>query len=635
MKCKVYLIFAFSLFFSLNINAQYGKQKKADALFNNFSYVRAIKVYKEIVANNYNIDYATRRLADCYAMLGDLENAVVYYEEIVKQPNVPEEYYYNYAQALRSIGKYDESKIWLKKFRKAGGKDNLSRDLKESNFKTSVFNAKQQYFIFDVPFNSMYSDFGAFQINGLIYFSSTRDNSGVIKRKYSWNKQPYLDIYAINILDSTATLKSKLVGEVNTKYHEGSLTVGKEGSTMYFTRNNYVYNEKTKDDEGIVNLKILKSTYKNGEWTDIYDLPFNSNEYSTGHPALNIDDTKLYFASDMPGGYGGTDIYVVDVYENNKYGVPKNMGPIINTPDDEAFPFINNEGTLFFSSKGHIGLGMFDIYAAITNEKNEITDVINLGVPVNSSKDDFSFFMNNDGITGFFASNRNGDIGNDDIYKYERVLPLVVEGIVYDLINSKPIPQANVTLIDNNGKEIASMKSDQSGYYEFNIDRNSDYKLKGTHEKYIDSFKVFTSKNIEKHVTKIKADLVLNPVKDVEVLADLNTIYFDFDKYEIRPDAAVELDKVIKLLENYPNMILRVESHTDSRGSHTYNNKLSIDRANSAYDYFISQGVSTDRIVAHEGYGEYRLTNGCADGVKCEEPEHQLNRRTEFIILQM
>lgn len=635
MKYKIYIIFAFSLFFNLNMNAQYGKQKKADALFNKFSYVRAIKVYKEIVDNNYNKDYAIRRLADCYAMLGDLENAVIYYKEIVKQVNIPEEYYYNYGQALRSIDKYEESKKWLKKFRQTGVKNNLSKDLKDSNFRTSVFNAKQQYFIFDVPFNSMYSDFGAFQINGQIYFSSTRDNSGLIKRKYSWNKQPYLDIYSINIEDSIANVKSKLIGDVNTKFHEGSLTIGNGGGTMFFTRNNYVYNSKVKDGEGTVNLKILKSTYKNGEWINIFDLPFNSNDYSTGHPALNIDDTKLYFASDMPGGYGGTDIYVVDLYKNNKFGTPVNMGPIINTSDDEAFPFINNEGVLFFSSKGHVGLGMFDIFATIKNEDNEIIDVVNLGVPVNSSKDDFSFFMNNDGITGYLASNRNGDIGNDDIYKFERVLPLVVEGTVYDLINKKPISSANVSLFDSNGREIASMKSSQSGHYEFNIDRSTDYKLIGTHKKYIDSFTVFTSKNIEKLVTKIKADLILNPIKDVEVLADLNTIYFDFDKHEIRPDAAIELNKVVKLLGDYPNMILRVESHTDSRGSDSYNNKLSIDRANSAYDYFISQGVKTNKIVAHEGYGEYKLTNGCEDGVNCEEPEHQLNRRTEFIILQM
>ena len=635
MKYKAYLIFIFCVVFSSTMNAQYGKQKKADALFNNFSYVKAIKVYKEIVQNNYNKDYAIRQLADCYAMLGDLENAIIYYEEIIKQPNVPEEYYYSYAQALRSIGKYDESKIWLKKFRKLGGKDNFARDLKESNLKTTFFNVKQQYYIFDVPFNSMYSDFGAFQINGKIYFSSTRDNSGIIKRKYGWNDQPYLDIYAINIGDSIATIKSKLPGEVNTKYHEGSLTIGQGGGTMFFTRNNYVYNSKVKDDEGTVNLKILKSTYKDGEWTDIYDLPINSADYSTGHPALNIDDTKLYFASDMPGGYGGTDIYVVDLYKDNKFGTPKNMGPIVNTSDDEVFPFINNEGTLFFSSKGHPGLGMFDIFATIRNEKDEITDVVNLGMPVNSSKDDFSFFMNNDGITGFFSSNRNGDIGNDDIYKFERVLPLVVEGIVYDLINKQPIPEADITLFDDNGSEIASMKSDQRGYYEFNIDRNSDYKLTGSHKKYIDSFNVFTSKNISKQITKIKADLFLNPVKDVKVLAELNKIYFDFDKYNIRPDAALELNKVIKLLNDYPNMILRIESHTDSRGSDSYNYKLSIDRANSVYDYFISQGVSEKKIVAHDGYGERRLTNGCSDGIDCEEPKHQLNRRTEFIILQM
>lgn len=635
MRFKTSLSLIIGLTFSLLCFSQYGKQKKADDYFNNFSYVKAIEVYKELIKNDYNKDYATRRLAESYSMLGDLENAVIHYEEIVKQPNVPEEYYYNYAQALRSIGKYDESREWFKKFKKSGGKDNLTGNLKESNFSTSVFNAKPQYYISEVPFNSEYSDFGAFQINGKIYFSSTRDNSGLIKRTYSWNEQPFLDIYAINIGDSIATLNSKLPGDVNTKYHEGSLTIGKEGGIMYFTRNNYVYNSRKKDDENTINLKILKATYKNGKWTDIFDLPFNSAKYSTGHPALNLNDSKLYFASDMPGGYGGTDIYVVDIFDNGTYSEPKNLGPVVNTIDNESFPFINNEGTLFFSSVGQPGLGGYDIFATIKNDKEEIIDVVNLGEPINSQRDDFSFFMNNDGLTGFFASNRKKDIGNDDIYAFERVLPLVVEGFVYDLVNKKPIPGATITLFNENEKQIASMKSDQRGYYEFNIDRNADYKLKGSHEKYVDSFKIFTSKEIGKYVTKIRADLILNPIRDVEVLADLNTIYFDFDKYNIRPDAATELDKVIKLINDYPNMILKIESHTDSRGSYSYNNKLSIDRANSVYDYFISKGVSNKKIIAHQGYGEYRLTNGCEDGINCEEPEHQMNRRTEFIILQM
>jgi len=172
MRFKASLSLIIGLLFCFLCFSQYGKQKRADDYFNNFSYVKAIEVYKDLVKNDYNKDYATRRLAECYSMLGDLENAVVYYEEIVKQPNVPEEYYYNYAQALRSIGKYDESREWLKKFRKAGGKDNLTGNLKESNLSTSVFNAKPQYYISEVPFNSKYSDFGAFQINGKIYFSA-------------------------------------------------------------------------------------------------------------------------------------------------------------------------------------------------------------------------------------------------------------------------------------------------------------------------------------------------------------------------------------------------------------------------------------------------------------------------------
>ena len=230
----------------------------------------------------------------------------------------------------------------------------------------------------------------------------------------------------------------------------------------------------------------------------------------------------------MPGGLGGSDIYYVDINSDGSYGTPQNLGDIVNTDKNELFPFINNEGSLFFSSNGHQGLGLLDIFVTIVDKSNTITSVLNLGIPVNSSKDDFSFFMNSDGTKGYFASNRDGGIGSDDIYAYNRILPLKVQGIVTDSINNKPIENAKITLFDINNNEIAYLETDSIGYYEINIDRNNDYKIVGKQNKYLEGSKVFTSKNISKTTTSITANLSLNPVQDVMVLAELNTIYFDF-----------------------------------------------------------------------------------------------------------
>jgi outer membrane protein OmpA-like peptidoglycan-associated protein len=300
------------------------------------------------------------------------------------------------------------------------------------------------------------------------------------------------------------------------------------------------------------------------------------------------------------------------------------------------FPFVNNEGSLFFSSNGHQGLGLLDIFVTILDKSNTITSVLNLGVPVNSSKDDFSFFMNSDGTKGYFASNRDGGIGSDDMYAYKRFLPLKVEGIVTDSINKKPIVNAKITLFDANDNEIAYLETDINGYYEINIDRNSDYKIVGKQNKYIEGSKEFTSRSISETTTSITANLSLNPVQDVIVLAELNTIYFDFEKYNIRPDASLELDKIVKMMNtDYPDMVIRIESHTDSRGSTKFNDWLSQKRAKATYDYLISKGVDTSRIKKYEGFGERRLLNDCDGSFNCTEERHQLNRRTEFIVIKM
>lgn len=640
MNSKNYILVLIGIMMSLTVFAQQGKQKRADTLFNKFSFVKAAEVYKDLIKKNYNKDYATRKLADCYALLRDPRNASRYYKSVVEQENIPIEYYYKYAQALRGIKKYEESQIWLQRFKDSGGVVDGNDFSKDINFISSVFGAKQQYFLDRVYFNSKYSDFGAFEHNGKIYFASARDEGVGVKRLYGWNEQPFLDIYVTEPgsrrnVNHTAKLK----GDVNSIYHDGPVTITKDGKTMYFTRNNFKDHVEVKSKNGLTNMKIYRATLVDSVWTHIEDLSINGDDFSTQHAALNEDDSKLYFSSDRPGSIGGSDIWVVDILPDGSLANLKNMGDIVNTKGAEGFPFVNNEGVLFFSSDGHTGLGLLDVFATIKGDDSEsIVDVINLGIPINSSYDDFAFAMNPDGITGYFASNRRGGRGSDDIYAFHREPVLHVEGVVTDAINSNPVPGAKITLYNDKDEPIAYVETDENGYYQINIDRDKDYKIVASQDKYIDDYRKFTSKNIQTELVTINANLLLNPVQDVVKLAklDLNTIYFDFDKYTIREDAAAELDKIVSLMQNdYPEMVIRIESHTDSRGALSYNDKLSIDRANATYEYLISKGINPSRIAAHQGFGERRLTNGCEDGVKCEEEEHQMNRRTQFIVVKM
>ena len=635
MKPKKYILVCILALIGCYSFAQYGSQKRADNLFNKFSFVSAAEEYHELIEKNYNADYATRQLADSYAFLRNPDSAVVYYKKAVEQQNVPIEYYYNYAQALRGVKNYKAYRVWMRHFKKAGGRidENLSKD---SDFITAIFNAKQQYFLTDVNFNSKYADFGAYEQDGKIYFASARDEGVSSKHIYGWNEEPFLDIYtAANRTDSMIDHKSKLKGDINSIYHEGPITISKDGKTIYFSRNDFNKQVLGKNEEGITNLKIYKASLVDGKWTNIEELPFNSNTYSTAHPALNSDETKLYFASDMPGNIGGTDIFYANINSDGSFDKPQNAGYIVNTDKNERFPFINSEGALFFASDGHPGLGLLDIFGTVSDKDGNIINVINLGVPVNSSKDDFSFFMNDDGLSGFFASNRNGGVGSDDIYAYDRIPQLKVEGTVTN-VNGNPIENATVELFDADGNKIAYLETDNDGHYEINIDRDTDYKLNTKKDGFIDNFKPVTSKGIGRTVTSITADFTLNKENKELPITELYPIYFDFNKYDIRRESTAELDRIANLMMNtYPNMVIKIESHTDSRGTAKYNDGLSVERANATYKYLVNKGVDPARIVEYKGYGEQKLVNGCNGTIRCTEAQHQLNRRTQFIVIKM
>ena len=616
---NVYFILCLLFIGAVSMQAQSGKQKKADKLFKEFAYLEATDVYKELIEKDYNTVYNSTKLGDAYMMLRSPENAVHYYGDVIEDTTISPEYYYKYAQALRGVKRYDESRTWLKKYLDSGkDADNIDDMMEDKQYK-----AKATYKLQPSEFNSSFSDFGAFEKDGLLYFVSARAEGVDVKEKtYSWNGEPFLDIY---VMDKPSGTISPLKGEVNTKLHDGPVVISEDGNTMYFTRNNIMGKKEGKrDDEKTNHLKIYSATKNGNEWTDVKELPFNSDTYSVGHPALSPDGKTMYFASDMPNGNGGTDIYMVSIDSLGNFGTIENMGAPVNTQFDETFPFMDEDGTMYFSSNGHAGLGLFDIFSYTEDDGVE-----NLGEPVNSNLDDFAYFQVSDSKEGYISSNRNES--GDEIFVYNKLNPLSLKGQVTDAVNGEPISQATVRLMDGD-EQIAFLETDEDGNYKTEVDRDKQFPIEAKQIEY-NTFDGTVNTNDSDDKEEIIYDIALNPVKDVEYLAEIDNIYFDFDKSNIRPDAAKELDKLVDLMKNeYPELVIEIGSHTDRRGSNAYNEGLAKRRAKATFDYLVEQGIDASRIVEYKGYGE---TKPAIDCDRCTEQDHQLNRRSMFSVVKM
>ncbi|PRX51836.1 OmpA family protein [Salegentibacter salegens] len=618
MKKQYYLILLF-LVFSISLQAQYGKQKRADKLYSNLAYMEAVEVYKELIENEYNLKENRLKLAQTYMKLRSPENAVFYYEDILEDStNISAEYYYEYAQALRGAKRYEESREWLQKYLESNAEASaeINKILKNHAEIQTTYTLKKS------DFNSEFSDFGAVKFNGETYLVSAR-NIKNSEKEYSWNQEPFLDIYKLNSSGEV----SPITGEINTKLHDGPLTFSPDGEMLYFTRNNYINNKEGKRDKEATNHLKVYSAQKSGDsWINIQELPFNSDEYSVGHPVVSQDEKTLFFASNMPGGEGGTDLYRVSITGNNTFGPPENLGSKINTAEDETFPFIDEANVLYFSSAGHGGYGLADIFK--TNLEAENLEIHNLGETINSNLDDFSYFRETDSNAGFIASNRDG---SDNIYSFNQLLPLILKGKVTDAVNGNPIAQATIILFNENNEQIAFLESDEEGNYQTTVNRNVEIPLEAKQIKYQIFTDTLSTKNFndaEEMVYNIK----LQPVADVEYLAEINNIYFDFDKSNIRPDAAKELDKLVKLMQDeYPDLVIEIGSHTDKRGSDNYNEALAERRAIATRDYLIAKGIKGDRIQ-EKAFGERKPAIECD---RCTREQHQLNRRSMFSVVKM
>ncbi|MBK8443799.1 MAG: carboxypeptidase regulatory-like domain-containing protein [Sphingobacteriales bacterium] len=754
--CWVLLL---GVFLQQPLHAQKSKIKKANKLFERFAYPEAAEMYKKILSKN-NDPQVLVNLAECYRYMNEPMEAEYWYEQVMKLPEYDPLHKLYYGMALKMNGKCDIARQVFLEYAQMVPADTRGLRMAESC-------EKQDYFLQDpgvyklstTNVNSGESDFGpAFYQNGIV-FASAR-GAQYKDQIYSWTNAPYLDLYFAEGNENDPAQLSKpdvFKGDANTWMHEGTVTFSKDFKEMYFTRNNFNKGVKGKDKNNTINLKIYSATREGNEWKNIKELPFCSDEYSVGHPTLSADGNDLYFVSDMPGGYGEKDIYVSH-RQGDSWTTPENLGPEINTEGREMFPFIHEDGTLYFASDALPGLGGLDVFSS--SPQNGIWGMPeNLRAPVNTNFDDFGFILNSSKEYGYLASNRAGGNGDkdDDIYSFTRTA-FILNGIVVDASTQQPIEGANVKLYQNgilmqekttygNGtfmfpvssnfeyKVIATKTgyadgeqsvstvgiegpsievkvplspenalagnkcelrgvvyetsasgqktplagatvklvnakdkfektavTDAKGAYFFELDPNSDYVLYVVKEYYFSSNTTLSTvgrdcsspltKDMATDISLTKIDIANdgkgdengairydengNIIRESGIIPDhilqLNHIYYDLDKSDIRADAAVELNKVVELMYQNPGIVVELGSHTDVRASDAYNMALSQRRAEAAVKYITNKGIKRDRIVAR-GYGETRLTNECRNGVHCSEQLHQANRRTEFKVI--
>ncbi|MCF6182502.1 OmpA family protein [Lutibacter sp.] len=494
--------------------------------------------------------------------------------------------------------------------------------------------------------NTKYSDFGvSFYGENTVVFASARKDKSIIRRGV-WlvNKEPYLELFKGTFGNDEEISNVQLFSKtLNSKFHDADVVFTKDLKTIYFSRNNFLNKKFKKDSTGVNLIQLYKAQMgENGEWGNIEAMPFNSDNYQTGHPALNKEGDTLYFISDMPSSLGLTDIYKVAIHKDGTYGTPKNLGPEINTAKSEMFPFIDENNVLYFSSNGYSdAMGGLDIYATKLRKNNTYYVPINLGQPINSVSDDFGYVKQNGKNTGFLSSNREGGKGDDDIYSFEELTPLkfncneVVTGVVKEKGTGKLISGALILLYDSNGNKKESIIANENATFKFNIVCDESFKISASKESYKEFLEDFSSNN----PTNLELTLETLPKKSNEfievrgkLMVNINPIYFDYNKSNIRKDATSELDKVVEIMRKYPSIKIEAGSHTDSRGNSNYNQKLSTKRAVATITYIISKGINKNRLIA-KGFGETQLVNKCSNGVKCTEAEHQMNRRTEFVIV--
>ncbi len=633
IPCTCILIFFVSVLTGLG---QEVKLDRANKKYQELAYIDASEIYLDLAESGYRSEELFRKLGNIYYFNAKYVDAANWYKELFSlTENLEPIYYLRYSQSLKAIGDEGLSIHWFNIYIKKNGIVNETYGNAIDYLKIIEENSGR-YIIQAAKINSTGVDFGASFHGKKLVFASTQDATKAGRRLSPWDGLSFLDLFESAISsDGSLGTPTKLKGDVNTKYHESSAVFTTDGATMYFTRNN-ITPSKNKRKQEVQHLKIYRAKLKNGKWTDVEDLSINGDDYSNAHPVLSPTEDKMYFVSDRPGSLGFTDIYSVSISPEGILDNPKNLGTKINTKGRESFPFLSPDNELYFSSDGHYGLGGYDIFYVKIKEDNSFGNLLNVGKPLNSSFDDVAFAIM--GNNGYISSNRPNGLGHDDIYsfieteKIKDVLKSRVFGVVTDRETKEPLKDASITLYDEGDNIFVELKTDEKGYYESEVDINTSYIIKAEKEKY-ESKDAYSQKGQKEREHNFELDKNVIDIKAGDDIAKLFNvvIYFDLDKSNIRPDAALELEKIVSVMKLHPSINIDVRSHTDSRANDMYNMDLSERRAKSTIDYLITRGISKTRLTS-KGYGESQLVNHCSNGVRCTKAEHQLNRRSEFIV---
>jgi outer membrane protein OmpA-like peptidoglycan-associated protein/tetratricopeptide (TPR) repeat protein len=701
--------------------------KRADKYFNQLDYEKAAYFYKAFLHDKDDA-YSQLQLAKIYSHMNMPVETERWYREVIDREDLEPVHYLHYAQALSSLGKYQEALPYYQKYQAVATDKLLAQEKTYGIQHIEDFFADSAYRKVNLAtFNSPASDFAPSFYNGDVVFASGKGNAFGLQRKFAWNNKNFYDLY---VSDSTGDIE-KFDCKINSKFHEGATTFSADGNTVYFTRNNYNKGRFGRSNKGVNMIKIYSATKDDqGKWGNIQEFKYNSDDYSTGDPALSPDGKTLYFVSDRPGGFGGTDIYKSS-WTGTEWSEPVNVGHKVNTESNERTPFLAADNILYFASEGHFGLGGLDIYAA-ESQGATFTDVRNLGYPVNSSRDDFGFIINSQTRNGYFSSDRAGGKGDDDIYSAyveenpkvmvtgtsfwrtdesdiysKKILPFATltvknlttgetseietdeqgaftaplkQGYKYEIIASKDTLSNSVARIDLTNKAIKKISpiemtlvqktpkpktvklegtvidaatkatvanptmflyntktkktqrvnADANGNYSLSLDPNTEYLMKTAAPGYLINCVSFTTPAASKTAQKISSPLELTKLALNQKIEVKNLLY-DVNKFNIRPDAALELDKVVQFMKDNAGITVELGAHTDARGSTASNSTLSNNRAKAAHDYIVSKGIS-DTQISYKGYGESQPLNKCVDGVTCTNDEYSVNRRTEIKI---
>ncbi len=513
MKFRPIALFIVAMLITLGASAQSAKVKRAKQYMKDIAYRPAIVLLNQILEKEDNPD-AKIMIAECYRKVNDWENAEFWYAQVVRQTNVEPIHKLYYGESLQRNGKCDLAKEWYTQFATDSPSDSRGQYLsKACDYENELLTKSAPlYQVKHMDFNSSYDDFSPALFGDQVIFASERDQGSAVKREHTWTGFAFNELYAVDAKSTgTPTAPEFMYGKpakfskkLNSKYHEAAVTFSPDKGTIYFTRNNYNRGKTGTDDEGHILLKIYEAKGSKGSWSEVTELPMNSDEYNTAHPTLSSDGNKLYFASDMPGGFGGMDIYVSEK-QGSSWGPPVNMGPKVNTEGHEVFPHIYKTNRLYFASDGQIGLGGYDIYYADIAEGGELSDPTNVGFPINTKSDDFGITMNDKGDFGYFTSDRSGGNGRDDIYSFfKQAAP--VEVYVFDKNTKEPI-QGAIIKDECTGNTLKTGK-DGRARYEMKLDITCN--LAASYEGYLPNSAEASSKNLDENNPKVLVEIPLS-----------------------------------------------------------------------------------------------------------------------------